>query len=606
MNDPRVISQEEYLEKTYAQGNRRQDPTATAPQTPRDYIERVMKGDALVSMQVGSVEGLGLTPDEVMRSEPLWLGRVPHIEKVDYELTADCVVIGSGPAGSTATLRLAELGVDTLCLEAQTWEEYDAFACDMATYNSKFFLERGVPEYDLMEIYNEYMRKALGHAHPKLVRDYVTRSGEMMDWVLSFIPREYIDAYAHATQYKGNKYFTGETCGQKSFIGMLQWRDAETNNNMWPFVMRTLHTEAQARGARYVYGAQAIYCEQDDAGAVTGVVARDIDGKFFRVRCRAAVAAAGDFGGNPDMRLDLCDTLRNLAWSVGLDRTNAKNVDSGGRDGSGIRLCLWAGGTMESGPRAGQSAAINDKPGFPFGGCWPTFGPDGRRFMNETITKFGANGAVDMLPPGGVIACVTDANWDEYCEHQGYGHEVMDRSNDYMLRVMREDMAACKPGPEGCDVHNFARYGESFDHIFAADTVEELGRYLGYEGTSLEGFVAEVARYNELCDAGYDADWGCDATYLFPIRKAPFYGVRAVTGEGMPRGGLCQHAGVCTDGNYNVLRADKSPIPGLYAIGNCCGQRFGVQYHTPTAGNSCGSAMTTGYVAAESIASALG
>lgn len=50
-----------------------------------------------------------------------------------------------------------------------------------------------------------------------------------------------------------------------------------------------------------------------------------------------------------------------------------------------------------------------------------------------------------------------------------------------------------------------------------------------------------------------------------------------------------------------MLNAAKEPIPGLYAVGNCCGQRYGVQYHTPTSGNSCGSAMTSGYVAAECV-----
>lgn len=601
----RVITQEEYLKKTYAQGNRRQDPNAVAPKTPQDYITRVMNGDAMAAMSAGKVEGLGLTAGEVMADKPLWLGDAPVIDDIAYEKNCDALVIGSGPAGSTATLRLAELGVNTLCLEAQTWEEYDAFACDMATYNSKFFMDRGVPEYDLMEVYNEYMRKALGHAHPKLVRDYVTRSGEMMDWVLSYLPQEYIDAYAHPTQYKGNKYFTGETCGQKSFIGMLQWRDEKTNNNMWPFVMRSMHTEAQKLGAEYMYGAQAIRLLQDDTGAVVGCIAQDIDGKYFKVNCKAAVAAAGDFGGNPDMRLDLCDTVRNLAWSIGLDRNDASVIDSGGRDGSGIRMCLWAGGRIEAGPRAGQSAEINNKPDFPFGGCWPTFGPDGKRFMNETITKFGANDALNMLAPGGVLSIVTDSNWDEYCEHQGYGHEVMDRSNDHMLAVERDDMAHYKIGPEGFDVHCFARYGESFDHIFAANTIEELGTYLGYEGESLKNFVAAVDRWNELCEQGYDSDWGCDKTYLFPIKDAPFFGASTRTGTMPPRGGLCQHAAVCTDGSYRVLTAKKEPIPGLFAIGNCCGQRFGVQYHTPTAGNSCGSAMTTGYVAAEYIAEAV-
>ena len=279
----RIITQEEYLKKTYAQGNRRQDPNAKAPETPQDYIDRANEGDALVSMMVGRVEGLGLTGNEVMQDKPLWLGDAPVITDIAYEKECKVLVIGSGPAGSTAILRLAEAGIDVLALEVQTWEEYDAFACDMATYNSKFFRELGVPEYDLMEVYNEYMRKALGHAHPKLVRDYVTRSGEMMDWVLSYLPKKYIDAYAHATQYKGNKYFSGETCGQKSFIGMLQWRDEKTNNNMWPFVMRSMHTEAQKMGAKYIYGAQAIRLLQAEDGSVIGCIAEDIDGKYFKI-----------------------------------------------------------------------------------------------------------------------------------------------------------------------------------------------------------------------------------------------------------------------------------------------------------------------------------
>ena len=104
-----------------------------------------------------------------------------------------------------------------------------------------------------------------------------------------------------------------------------------------------------------------------------------------------------------------------------------------------------------------------------------------------------------------------------------------------------------------------------------------------------------------MCDAGYDSDWGADASMMhFKIQDPPFFAASSVTG-GNPSGGLCQHAAVCTDGEYRVLTGAKAPIPGLYAVGNCCGQRYGVQYHTPTAGNSCGSAFTTGYLAAEYV-----
>ena len=336
-------------------------------------------------------------------------------------------------------------------------------------------------------------------------------------------------------------------------------------------------------------------------GKVTGAIFTDIDGKYFQVNADAVIVAAGDFGGNPDMRLDLCDTLRNLAWSYGKDRTDVNNISSMGRDGSGIRMMLWAGATMEAGPRAGQAAGINSRPSFPFGGIWPIFGNDGKRFFNETITRHGSVGYLDMMPEGQKMVCVTDSNWDAYCEYQAYDHQAMDRSNDYMLEKVRKDMANYKTGPDGFSVQAFARYGNDPTTLYAADTLEELADIMGYEGDAKQGFLDEVKHWNEMCDAGYDSDWGADASMMhFKIQDPPFFAASSVTG-GNPSGGLCQHAAVCTDGEYRVLTGAKAPIPGLYAVGNCCGQRYGVQYHTPTAGNSCGSAFVTGYLAAEYV-----
>ena len=602
----RKLTAEEYISRTYAFSDRVVDPAAKAPETPEEYVAIVSDPMAMgKTMMAGMVRGLDLQPNELMQDVPAWLGEAPVVDEIAYEKECEVLVVGSGPSGTMATLRLADMGAKVLCLEAQTWEDYDAYACDMASYNSKFFRDRGVPEYDLMEVYNEYMRRAMSHVHPKLVRDYVTRSGEMIDWMLQYVPQEYIDTYAHPTQYKGNSQFSGSICGQKSFIGMLQWRDQKSNCNVWPFMMRGLQKKAVEKGAQYIYGAQGLYLTQTDAGAVTGCVARDVEGRYFKVSCRAVVLACGDYGGNPDMRLDLCDTVRNLAWSHGFDRTSSRSVSSGGRDGSGIRMAMWAGGRMEAGPRAAQGGYVamgpdDMRPRFPFGGIWPTFGPDGRRFFNETLINFGASDAVNILPMGSLMTVVTDANWDEYCEHQGYGHEVMDRSNDYMIGRVREDMANYKTGPEGFKVHNFAVYGDATETVFAADTIEELGSYLGYEGESLKAFVAEVDHWNEMCEKQYDSDWGCDRGFMFPIKQAPFFG-RATRTGGLASGGLCVNNGICTDGSYNVLDKEKKPIPGLYTIGNTCGQRFGIQYGTPTAGNCCGHAMTNGYVAPEYV-----
>ena len=131
-------------------------------------------------------------------------------------------------------------------------------------------------------------------------------------------------------------------------------------------------------------------------------------------------------------------------------RTDVNNVSSMSRDGSGIRMMMWAGATMEAGPRTGQAAGINSRPSFPFGGIWPIFGNDGKRFFNETITRHGSVGYLDMMPEGQKMVCVTDSKWDAYCEYQAYDHQAMDRSNEYMLAMALElranaaDFADCE------------------------------------------------------------------------------------------------------------------------------------------------------------------
>ena len=62
---------------------------------------------------------------------------------------------------------------------------------------------------------------------------------------------------------------------------------------------------------------------------------------------------------------------------------------------------------MEAGPRAGQAADINSRPSFPFGGIWPIFGNDGKRFFNETITRHGSVGYLDMMPEGQKMPYIT-------------------------------------------------------------------------------------------------------------------------------------------------------------------------------------------------------
>lgn len=79
-----------------------------------------------------------------------------------------------------------------------------------------------------------------------------------------------------------------------------------------------------------------------------------------------------------------------------------------------------------------------------------------------------------------------------------------------------------------------------------------------------------VARYNELCAAGRDEDFGKAAKYLVPIEGGPYYAI--------PRGSNKLPAilgGLVVDGNHQCLNGEFEPIGRPVRRGNASGQFFG-------------------------------
>jgi succinate dehydrogenase/fumarate reductase flavoprotein subunit len=79
-----------------------------------------------------------------------------------------------------------------------------------------------------------------------------------------------------------------------------------------------------------------------------------------------------------------------------------------------------------------------------------------------------------------------------------------------------------------------------------------------------------------------------------PLVQAPFYAVRVEIGD------LGTYAGIVTNGNAQVLDANRRPIPGLYAAGNDALSIMGGNYPGP--GITLGPAMTFGWIAGRHLA----
>ena len=138
-----------------------------------------------------------------------------------------------------------------------------------------------------------------------------------------------------------------------------------------------------------------------------------------------------------------------------------------------------------------------------------------------------------------------------------------------------------------------------FPEFFMINNIEELADNLGLTGEQRDNFIAAVARYNEMCAAGVDSDFGRDSEVLFPVNEGPFYAVKTTPTIGST---MVTCGGLLTDGEQNVLDANMEPIPGLYASGNCCGRRFGNEYFTPIPGVSIGLAIVLGRECGKSVA----
>jgi len=122
-----------------------------------------------------------------------------------------------------------------------------------------------------------------------------------------------------------------------------------------------------------------------------------------------------------------------------------------------------------------------------------------------------------------------------------------------------------------------------------ADSLAELAQVLGIEAASLD---QSVARWNELCDRGYDADFQRPPGSMMLIAKPPFYGAPVWATISNTQGGPVH------DAHQRIIDVDGKPIPRLYAAGEL-GSSFG---HLYLSGGNISECFVTGRIAGRNAA----
>ena len=568
-------------------------------------------GDIAVKAAVGPIGGT-ICPED-------WLGTMPVISdsQVSETVNVDIVILGGGHAGTQAACAAAQAGATVAVIETQAEDSYSYYGDDICGYNSQLMLEKGFGPYDTGEIVSEFCRRGLGRIQPAIIKLFVENSGEMMDNMVSLIPStsnlldmeggQCIIQVAYGKN-KGSDYpvtqsgykawaTTLQTIGSRNETEVIPGREISRLTELETYLM----WEAERLGATWYWEHSAAALVMD-GDAVTGAYAERPDGSYLKLNAaKGVLLACGDFGSNPDMVYNLLDDVSEWGIRIGMEKSELRG---NGRDGTGQKLGCWAGGAMEPHPRPSMNT-MGGTPG-PWGtSAFLTLNNKGKRFMNEAMAQLSSSAC--LRQPLGIITAIMDKNFMKTVQGAGLDHGAPNWGHPPTLAEMEENMHDVPLGPEGgfvksVGIINVNPRPAGNPNVWAAETLEELLEILGYSGAELQTALAEIAHYNELCSSGKDTDFGKDSELMIPITEPPFYGARTNnTGRTSP--GLVTLAGLLTDEHLNVMKADRSgPIKGLYAAGNCVGQRYGMGYSTPSAGNSMGQAMTHGRMAGKIMA----
>ena len=556
-----------------------------------------------------------------------WLGQKPVISDDQIAETVDTqiLVIGAGHAGIQCACAAAEGGAKVDVIEQVAEDVRKVKGEDIGHCNSQWLIDQGFGPYNVGDIVEEFCIRSGGRVRQELVRKYVANSGEAVDHLMGLVqwPDERIKLMPTTDNPEVSPLDPGECICQVPGIaldGEVEYPMCRGGYRSWPgtamFMGHIRHDvnpdvipipgafsrldevvqftilKSQELGATYHFEERGVVLTQDETGRVTGAIAERADGSYVKYNASdAVVLAAGDYGSNPDMVWALQGEL--VEWAMRAGKSPEDVTGMSGGMGDGIKMGCWAGGFMEAAPRACNQNGAGA--GGPWGVCGMLWlNAAGKRFMNEASVQ--QNMPVILRQPKGIIAAITDGNWAESVKNSATDHGSPNFGRPDYFYELQDDMAAVEiDNPEGSECRKMTIAERDHEKVWASDTLEGLLGMLGYEGDALQSALDAIARYNELCHAAVDSDYGKDAELMIPIEVPPFYASKTQNNKWL-KVGLGTMGGLEADDSMNVLDANGDPIPGLYAVGRCLGGLFGFSNPNPFAGKNVGSAITLGRV----------
>ena len=450
------------------------------------------------------------------------LGLVPKAIAADDSDRYDLIVIGGGNSGMPASIFAAKRGARVLIIEAAAQLGGTLFLSggQMSAAGTKLQKAQGLKDSP-EDHYNDIMRISKNKANPELVRLAVYNAADTFDWItdngLEVHPEHPVTGTTHEP-YSRPRYAWGLE-GGISILKVLE-KLIQPHIDSGAITVRT--------------STEVIELTQEGNGAVTGVVARDENGKTARYTGRNILLSCGGYASNSEMVEDL------------EGHTDYGDVSYPYSQGAGITLGTAAGGYVRDGEHHLPSfGSILQDDNFPSPRlarftCYPPHRQPWEIYVNVHGERFLRE---DMV------------------SHDVREHALVNQPEERCWAVF--DDAILNEAPPAIGGWTREEIKEAFDSqpmFYRANSLKELADATGID---TDGFVKTVARYNRGQNGGKDA-LGRDHMPL-PIAKAPFYAIRIQGSQ------LIGWAGLAVDGQLRVIRQDGTAIPNLYAAGELLG-----------------------------------
>ena len=515
-----------------------------------------------------------------------WLGEAPEIAQDDIseQVETEILVVGAGNAGLMAAARAASQGAKVLVIEkafSSTTERHWLGA--VGTTAAK---EAGV-EVDKDKLVAELCKYASHRCDERLIRQWVNHSGEAIDWYAEQVTSRNPNVKLHMEWDLGagdhDTYYGPAT--MHNFQDDIPEHDYSEATSSYG--LASLTAVVQENGGEVRYEHTLIKLEKDGE-RVCGAIAKKSDGSYVRIAAsKGVVLCCGGYAYNKPMFA----ALNPMAYTSTVE-ADATALDTG----DGIRAAMWLGADKDPTPTAMLFDRGTIPPGALSDGNWERSGyfhlgsqpwlkvnVRGERFCNESVPyDFILHAA--YMEPDHLYNTIYDSSWMEQ-----------------IAQFKQIGCARIIPSESGGKLQIFspeAEMGllmamEQAGFVQRADTLEELAEKLQMP---VDTFVATVERYNALCKAGKDEDFGKEAFRMLPIEKAPFFGCRQ--GASL----LCTLDGLRINTKMQVLDTQSNVIEGLYAAGDCSGGFFANNYPEYIVGVAVGRTLTQGYLVGDYLA----